>query len=113
MLCHCITSNVVSASAVPDTTVPVRFGSFSMISDFFASVPRFNTSYFSLPAAFRRGYGEAHRVGAVLLVGLHVPGFFLHYNTPWVAATLALFPCVDSTIGAFFPREIGGSLNLM
>ena len=33
---------------------------------------------FSLPAALRRVNGEAHRVGPVLLVGLHVLGFLFH-----------------------------------
>jgi hypothetical protein len=32
----------------------------------------------SLPAALRGVHGEAHRVGPVLLVGLHVLGFLFH-----------------------------------
>jgi hypothetical protein len=32
----------------------------------------------SLPAALRRVNGKAHRVGPVLLVGLHILGFLFH-----------------------------------
>ena len=43
------------------------------------SAPRLDISFcFSLPAALRGGNGEAHRVGPVLLVGLHVLGFLFH-----------------------------------
>jgi len=51
---------------------------FSILS-FFMSAPRLDISFcFSLPAALRGGNGEAHRVGPVLLVGLHVLGFLFH-----------------------------------
>ena len=51
---------------------------FSILPAFFMSSPRPDTSCFFLPAAFRRVNGEAHRVGPVLLIGLHVPGFLFH-----------------------------------
>src|SRR5512134_1663983 len=51
---------------------------FSILS-FFMSSPRLDISaVVSLPAALRGVDGEAHRVGPVLLVGLHVFGFLFH-----------------------------------
>jgi hypothetical protein len=65
---------------------------FSILS-FFMSAPRFNTRVFSLPAALRRVNGEAHRVGPVLPVGLHVSGFLFHRHI-----SLSMFWTLGSSV---------------
>ena len=50
---------------------------FSILS-FFMPAPRPDISCLLLPAVLRGVNGEAHRVGPVLLVGLHVLGFLFH-----------------------------------